>query len=297
MVRIIHHNDLDGYASGYLVGKYFKELGKTDEDIEYIVCNYESEVDTSKFTGDDEIYIVDYHLPAEKIESLSKVFKEVVWIDHHVSAIEEYKEYFKNKGKILEEEILGSWRNGDAATLLVYEWFYGTDNIPTWVRLVDAWDTWKEDSPYYANAELLNLAVQNILSIDLIKELDTSKDFYLKCIETGAYYKEYRDQWSEYFSKKYGFETEIELEDGTIANAYVLTIGNANSKFFGNKINDYDFCITQGFDGEKWNVSVYSNKKNMDCSKLAQHFGGGGHKGAAGFTYNEIKPLFTKIKK
>ena len=30
MVKIFHHNDLDGYSSGYLTYKYFKELGRDD---------------------------------------------------------------------------------------------------------------------------------------------------------------------------------------------------------------------------------------------------------------------------
>lgn len=291
MIKVFMHNDLDGYSSGYLVGKYFKEIGR--EDIAYSVMSYDTEFPINEINKNDEVYIVDYHINPELLEEAINKAKELVWIDHHVSAINEYKEYFKNKGKSLEKEVLGNWNEKDSATLLTYKWFFA-NKIPNWVMLVDAWDTWKTDSEYYENAELLNLAVQNILSIDLIEEIDTNKNFYLQCIETGSIYKEYRDQWSKAFSDRYGFETTIELEDGKIATAYILTLGNANSKFFGDKIDKYDFCITQGFNGEKWNVSVYSNKENMDCSKLAQHFGGGGHKGASGFTYNEIKPLFTK---
>lgn len=294
MIRIYHHDDLDGFSSGYLVGRYFK--GSNINNIKYYEMGYDSNIDLDELNKEDEVYIVDYHFPIDIFKQIQDKVQKVVWIDHHISAINEYNEYYKEKGLDINKEIEGFWKNGDSATLLTYKYLFSDYDmdIPTWVFLVDAWDAWKTDSKYYENAELLNLAVQNSLSIELIKEIDTKRNFYLDLIEIGSMYKDYRDEWSDGFAKKYGFETSIELEDGTIASAYVLSLGNANSKFFGDKINKYDFCITQGFDGEKWNISVYSDKENMDCSKLAQHFGGGGHAGAAGFTYNKISPLFVK---
>lgn len=293
MVKIFHHNDLDGYSSGYLTYKYFKSLGK---DITTIVMDYNSKFDLNDIKKDDEVYIVDYHISPELFRELQSKCLEVVWIDHHISAIDEYNNYFKKLRLNLNEEILGSWQIGDSATMLVYEYFYGNTNIPKWVNLVDAWDTWKTDTEYYKEAELLNLACQNNLSIDLIEEIDTNKKLMSNLINVGKYFKEYRDQWSESFANKYGFETSIEDLDGTISSIYVLSLGNANSKYFGNKIDKYDYCITQGFDGEKWNISVYSNKPNKDCSKFAKIFGGGGHVGASGFTYEGYEPLFTKNK-
>ena len=294
MVKIFCHDDLDGFSSGYLVSKYFKELGRND----YVVTsmNYDSKFPINDIKKDDEVYIVDYHISPEMFKDLQSRCLEAVWIDHHISAIDEYTKYFEALGLNLDEEVLGSWRNGDCATKLVYEYFYGNDNIPRWVNLVDAWDTWKTDSKYYEDAELLNLACQNKLSIDLIEKIDNNKNFINQAITVGRYFKEYRNQWSEAFANKYGFETTIEDLDGTISTVYVLTLGNANSMYFGNKINEYDYCVTQGFNGKNWNISVYSNKPDKDCSKFAKSFGGGGHFSAAGFTYEGYEPLFKIIK-
>ena len=289
MVKIFHHDDLDGYSSGYLVGKYFKDLGKP---IEYYVMNYNSEFPIDNITKEDEVYIVDYSIDPEIFKLCQEKSLETVWIDHHTSSIQKYEEVFDN----LNEQVLGSWEVGNSATYLVYLYFY-SDDLPEWVKSVDAWDTWKEDSEYYNSGELLNLSLQNILSIDIIEQLDTDNKFYNECLEIGSYFKEYRDEWSNSFAEKYGFETEIEDYSGEISTIFVLSLGNANSKFFGNRINKYDYCVTQGFDGEKWNISVYSNKPDKDCSKFAQVFGGGGHKGASGFTYYNTIPLFIKNKK
>lgn len=292
MVKILSHDDLDGFSSAYLAYKYFNELGRGDE-VEITTMNYNSTFDLDSFNKEDEVYILDYHIKPQLFKELQNKCLEVVWIDHHVSAIEEYEKYFEGQDN-MSKEILGLWRVGDSATLLTYEWFYSKDGAPTWVKLVDAWDTWKTDSEYYDKAECLNIATQNDLSIKLISNLDENKKFLEDVINTGDIYRDYRDMWAKNFAEKYGFETYIEDLSSNRDSIYVLSIGNANSKFFGNKIDKYDYCITQGFDGEKWNISIYSNKEDKDCAKFAKGFGGGGHKGAAGFTYEGLEPLFKK---
>ena len=44
------------------------------------------------------------------------------------------------------------------------------------------------------------------------------------------------------------------------------------------------------YDGKikKWVVSLYTTKINIDVSKIAKLYGGGGHKGAAGFVSDDI---------
>ena len=55
---------------------------------------------------------------------------------------------------------------------------------------------------------------------------------------------------------------------------------------FGEKIKTYDICISFEFDGEKFLVSLYSEKIDVAC--IAEKYGGGGHKGAAGFVTKEL---------
>ena len=43
------------------------------------------------------------------------------------------------------------------------------------------------------------------------------------------------------------------------------------------------------YNGNKWRYSMYTVKKDVDCSRIAKQFAGGGHQQAAGFTtYNLI---------
>lgn len=57
--------------------------------------------------------------------------------------------------------------------------------------------------------------------------------------------------------------------------------------------------ISKGYDGAacfhyangKWNFSLYNDNGSVDCSVIAKQFGGGGHKGAAGFVVEDINTI------
>jgi oligoribonuclease NrnB/cAMP/cGMP phosphodiesterase (DHH superfamily) len=54
-------------------------------------------------------------------------------------------------------------------------------------------------------------------------------------------------------------------------------------------IEPYDVMVTFCRRKDKlWNVSLYSTKPEVDCGAIAKTFGGGGHKGAAGFQCKEL---------
>ena len=52
--------------------------------------------------------------------------------------------------------------------------------------------------------------------------------------------------------------------------------------FFDPEKHDVMCAYSRRSDG-KWKVSMYATKDEIDCGAIAKHFGGGGHKGAAGF--------------
>lgn len=322
---IFHHNDADGYAAGYVAMKYEGERGKYNY-IETEVLDYSTEFPIEKVNKDDKVYIVDYSIEPNEMINLLKITKNVIWIDHHISAIEKYDDEWLDL--ITEatdlDGIKGLRVNGISGCALT--WLYCCtgwnenalqelrdtsineeevckiltedfeDLSHKYLIYINGWDIWKHDFP---ESEQLQIAISNILSMDLIMSLDhdTNNTLLKYFIEKGKNYIEYRDMWSSGFMKRYGFETVIEDLNGRLRPIYVANLGNANSKFFGDLINQYDAVVTMCFDGEKWNFSIYSVKEDFDCSQIASYFGGGGHKGAAGFSLNEPftkSTIFTK---
>ena len=49
---------------------------------------------------------------------------------------------------------------------------------------------------------------------------------------------------------------------------------------------EYDMFIGFSYNGKSWNYSLRSTK--VDCSQIAMKYGGGGHKGASGFSTDEL---------
>lgn len=61
-----------------------------------------------------------------------------------------------------------------------------------------------------------------------------------------------------------------------------------SSNDFNSVEGEYDLYIGFSFNGESWTYSIRSNKDSVDCSEIASNYGGGGHKGAAGFRSKEL---------
>ena len=56
----------------------------------------------------------------------------------------------------------------------------------------------------------------------------------------------------------------------------------------------YDGAACFHYDGVRkvWAFSLYNDNGEVDCSAIAKQFGGGGHKGAAGFVTNDLTSIF-----
>lgn len=61
--------------------------------------------------------------------------------------------------------------------------------------------------------------------------------------------------------------------------------------FSGEQIDECDVCIAYCHNGDKFVVSAYSNKSDVDCSAFAKRHGGGGHRGAAGCTVDNVEGI------
>ena len=106
-------------------------------------------------------------------------------------------------------------------------------------------------------------------------------------IENGKVIEKYMIKWYADYCKQHSYESEINGVKCLVCNI------RANSILFGDLINDYPVVAIWVYNGTQYKYSIYSNKENVDCSKIAEKFGGGGHKGAAGFVSTEL--LLKKI--
>ena len=68
---------------------------------------------------------------------------------------------------------------------------------------------------------------------------------------------------------------------------------DGGSLVFGDLIKEYPMSMVWAFDGKYYQYSIYSQDSNIFCNKIAEKYGGGGHKGAAGFRLEDMP--FKKI--
>lgn len=170
-----------------------------------------------------------------------------------------------------------------------YQYTYDDIEPPMYIKLIDDYDIWKHEYvdtlPFHYGLEMFN----NSIYTDLMRDYHNNRDDnYLNILDAGDIIKRYIDLQNEEISTKYSFVRRFfyDEEHGMVDILCVNCRGN--SFVFGDKFEDYPFCLLYHFDGDVWKYSIYCHKKYLeqgyDASVIAKDFGGGGHAGASGFS-------------
>lgn len=304
-MKIFHHNDADGYMSANIIYNSFDyETKKSITKDDFICMDYTKPFDMSIIKLGEPVYIVDYSIPPEKMKTLLFAYtKDVTWIDHHISAIDSYKAYPE-----LLNSIKGVRFDGISASALCY--LYVNDKIvntgdhtkdyyqmmknlevaPLGISYINDWDVWNH---FLNGSDKFMVALQ----AKLLKhspmdsewtDLGNRNEACTNLIKSGVVMDDFKLSWAETFRNRYGFCIKL---DGH--SVFCLNLGNANSTYFGDLIDKYDAVMTFCYNGELFNCSIYSNK--IDVSLIAKKYGGGGHKGASGFTFKDFSFITDKI--
>jgi len=278
-MKCFYHNDLDGWCAGHVVSRFLDKRSKPDPE-DYIEIRYGDAFPFDIIKPAEKIYIVDFSLEKEDMDKLLDITEDVVWIDHHQTAIEKYADF--------PREIKGVRKDGVSGCVLTYLWFIsncehgmgisGNQNAVPWpIRYVGDRDTWQwkfgeKTLHFCSGSELYNL---DPLSPDwaiIFKD-------YNKVIEQGKTVEQYKQQRNKEYFKQFGYVAEFEGYKAAVVNC-----GLVDSKIFGDLLSkNYDIGIMYVEDGDKLKVSLRSER--IDVSKIAVKYGGGGHQGASGFEW------------
>lgn len=282
---IIHHNDADGVCSAAVAAEFYGKDPSIFNRLLTISMDYKDPFPFNKVGRAEPVLILDFSISAEQMRDLMRLTQDIIWIDHHKSA-QKLEEEYREK---CHKTVMG-YRDfkdkGPAGCELAWKYFFGDKNPPLAVRLVGDFDTWKHTTP---DSELFVLGLQassggmNPLSPlwgNLIEEKPQEADLL---INRGYAVKGFRENFSEEYRKAFGFETTFEGH-----SAYALNLYKMGSLVLGDMTKNHDLGITFAYDGKVFTVGVYSQKPEVDCAEICTKHGGGGHKGAAGFTCREL---------
>ncbi|MCM1323921.1 MAG: DHHA1 domain-containing protein [Acetobacter sp.] len=270
MLCIYHIADHDGKGSAAIVKYAHKEC-------ELLGYNYDQEIPYEEIDKHDKVVICDISFPMEYMFKLHAE-KDVTWIDHHASAIAQYDAYLEKVGGL---GIKGFREIGTAAIELTWKYFFPEQPVPEGVRLL-------------ALNDLFDLRDKRVRPFEF-------------AFQSQGVNRPYDKVWKDLFEGK----TDIDLmvEKGNAILSYIkhrdyrlvrnmafegtynglrciaANMPQAGSDFFESldNIKKYDFMVSFSLNKRnRWNLSFRSTTDDVDVSKIAAAFGGGGHRRAAG---------------
>jgi len=275
-MKVFYHNDLDGLASAAIVRYRFKLTNPED----FIEINYGMPFPWHKISPTETVYIVDFCLQpfSDMLKLYSQIDDGLIWIDHHKTALEEWE-------KAGKPGILGLRRDGTAACVLTWKYFFGkSKKIPKTIELLGRYDIWDLDDEvveFQMGMRLKNYNPFNIFWNIVFDDYGYGNEELLidEIREEGKTVIKWEEQRAREYCKSYAIETFLHGHRAIACNT-----GFVGSKFFESTFSFDDYSIFISFcmlPSSKWTVSLYS--RDIDVGKIAKSFGGGGHKGAAGF--------------
>lgn len=297
-MKCFYHIDEDGKCSAFWVNKLARHYDGYEK--EFIPINYGMEFPFESIKQNEQVYIVDFSILPEQMEQLLKITENITWIDHHISAINRYDNF--------SHYIKGIRYDGIAGCMLTYCYLKHmvkidqnngsvvcvpfnismTEDAPMFTKYIADFDVWKfeygEDTKAFEmGLQLYDLNPDSIYAIwngfltpnDYIHTENT-------VVQRGKDLLTYRDNWSKEYCENTGFEIEFEG-----FKCFAMNLAMISSDHF-KSVNEekYDMFIGFSYNGKTWNYSLRSTK--VDCSKIAMKYGGGGHKGASGFSTDKL---------
>lgn len=297
-----HSVDLDGMCSGAQVRANIK-------DVIMHPINYGDPFPWGAITTTDEVFMVDFSLhPFTDMIRLNDRCR-LVWIDHHESALEEHDEYAQQHPafSILGREFVRARGEHHAACELVWHWFntgdFGRREVtpPMAVTLLGLYDSWR-----YKGHELEDMVLpfQERISVEDMqpntehgeylwsKLLDRRGEIH-NLVEDGRLLLRAREAREARTARRYAFSSYLGGHPEVTTKFYrAITLNGASGSRAFNSVWDNDqYHLMLGFtlrpDG-LWDIGLYSDRADVNCGEIARGWGGGGHKGAAGFQCDHI---------
>lgn len=276
MKCIYHMSDFDGVCSAAIIKLIHPECIMLPIDRGY-------DFDWGLIEKDEEVYMVDYSFDLEDMKKLNEL-TTLHWFDHHISAIEEVKRTgFVASGSMVLD-------TSSSACKLVYDslldGMYISDKT---IDCISDWDTGDRNSEakyfqYGLRSTVGSMDYDNDVWNKLIIVGD--EDCFDEIIEQGKLICRFMEETNARMAKSYSFVTEFE---GLNALCINTSIGGSEvfESIYDPEIHDIMILYRYNKFGT-WGYSLRSDKDEVDCAEIASRFGGGGHKGAAGFGSNDL---------
>jgi len=262
---IYHANCLDGFGAAYAAYAHFTAR---HIEAEYYAASHGDEPPACEGR---EVYIVDFSYKRGVLKRICAVAEKVTILDHHITAQEELDGLPQEHANL--KVVFDMDKSG---AVLSWEYFHPTP-VPRLLMHVQDRDLWRFE---LAGTDEINTALMSHpFSFDFWHELARSEERLEALRSQGETLNRYRRQLIEQYKSR--------AVIGTVAG-YKVPVVNAPhaiiSELLGELAMEYPFAAGYQDKGTKRSWSLRSRRDGgEDVAKIAERFGGGGHRNAAGF--------------
>jgi hypothetical protein len=310
-MKCLYHDDLDGRAAAFCVHAWVG-IRDAGTPIEFVPMTYSKNVRDLCIAEGEQVWIVDFSIPTKDMEWLLVLTKDVTWIDHHKSAIEAYAGF--------PHTIKGMRRDGEAGCVLAWKyihWYSYRGDTPAVVETADDSeisdgkkelypvplpiactgdrDVWKfergdETRDFCAAAEAEDTLPESGFWWECITATDHATDEsgrrWSNLLAQGRAIRRFCEHRADDLRVKMAWPTEFHGYKALACNAVM----GGSEIMGGDKLfAEWPLLIRYEHKAGEFTVSLYS--KTIDCADICKQHGGGGHKGAAGFSCAEMLPF------
>lgn len=278
---VIHHNkDLDGFSSGAICKLKFPTATLIGWDYAEPIPDFEQ-------FRDQEVIMIDVTFPIDKMMKLGAICNLTV-IDHHIS--------FRKDVNNVQPDVTFTYiyEDGVAACEIGWKYLFPDKPVPYAITLLGRYDTWRQNE---GNWKEETLPFQYAMRTECTSA-ETFPTTYLeeylpsclyKDVEKGKAILKYQEQQDMLACERSSFEAFIDGKQVICLNTRAFSSNTLKSVY--NPIK-HSFMVGFEFTGDKWSVSLRSDKSDVDVSLIAKARGGGGHKAAAGFECERFEDIF-----
>lgn len=275
IVVLYHAHCTDGFASAWVAHKVFRE------NASYVPVK-RGEIFPLGLEN-KEVYVVDFSYSKQDILFAESVTKKFVMIDHHFSSQEE-----------IESAKIHLFNLDYSGCYLTYQYFFPEVPVPLFLHYISESDTYLRRLPNYEKYMPIVYARDATFEVfDEFEKLFESKEGLAHIEAMSSIVQEYKMNILRPVIESIHF---IEFE-GVIMPAVNATLPiNEKSEALHAIYEKFPpVALIYRYDKGSWKCSLRSNG-DYDCTVIATKYGGGGHKGSAGFAIEGNMPLpFAKV--
>lgn len=290
---LYHANCADGFASAWVMRKYFKKC------IDFVAVSYNQPLPAEVI--DRHIIVVDFSYPAEVTKMMLRQCKSVLVLDHHKTAKAELDEFMQAPADmdfwtnhcdaVAKNPVVRSagfigvlFDMGRSGAGLVWDYCYPGVERPDLINYVEDRDLWR------FKLEPSREVHANLMSYDFDFDL---WDEFAQALQNGnGALRLFRNGGAAIDRR-----LQRDIEDTLKVGQRLMVIGGhivpvCNAPFFmasdgaGKMASRVDapFAATYTDTSTGRSFSLRSRQNGFDVSAIAKLYGGGGHAAAAGFT-------------